>query len=94
MIKVNEYFDGKVKSLALSVAGESVTAGVMQAGEYEFNTGKREIMTVTAGSMDVKLPGSAEFKTYARGQSYEVPASSKFQLKIHGDCAYICEFKD
>ena len=94
MIKVNEYFDGEVKSLALTVGGESVTAGVMQAGEYEFNTGKREIMTVTAGSMDVKLPGSTEFKTFSRGQAYEVPASSKFQLRIKGDCAYICEFKD
>lgn len=94
MIKVNEYFDGKVKSLSLNVNGESITAGVMQPGEYEFNTGKREIMTVTAGSMDVKLPGSPEFKTYSRGQAYEVPANSKFQLRIQTDCAYTCEFKD
>lgn len=94
MIKVNEYFEGKVKSLSLTVNGENITTGVMQPGEYEFSTGRKEIMTVTAGSMDVKLPGKSDYETYTRGQSYAVPASSKFQLRIHGDCAYTCEFKD
>ncbi len=94
MIQVNEYFEGKVKSLSLIVDGEKITTGVMQPGEYEFSTGKKEIMTVTAGSMDVKLPGASEYQTFRRGQSYAVPASSKFQLRIKGDCAYTCEFKD
>ncbi|MBI3394394.1 MAG: pyrimidine/purine nucleoside phosphorylase [Spirochaetia bacterium] len=94
MIQVNEYFEGKVKSLTLDVNGEKVTSGVMAPGEYEFSTGKKEIMTVTAGAMDVKLPGESSFKTYKRGEHYTVPGNSKFQLKITSDCAYICEFKD
>jgi uncharacterized protein YaiE (UPF0345 family) len=91
MINVNEYFDGKVKSLTLSVAGNKATCGVMAAGEYEFNTGLKEIMTVVAGSMEVQLPG-ASWQTFAAGSKFEVPANSKFQLKIPADAAYLCEF--
>ncbi len=38
MIEVNEYFDGKVKSLSLHTDALPATVGVMQAGEYTFNT--------------------------------------------------------
>ena len=38
MFKVNEYFDGTVKSIALDTAQGPATIGVMAAGEYEFGT--------------------------------------------------------
>ncbi|MDH5735795.1 MAG: pyrimidine/purine nucleoside phosphorylase, partial [Gammaproteobacteria bacterium] len=38
MFNVNEYFDGKVKSLAYSVNGKPATLGVMAKGDYEFGT--------------------------------------------------------
>jgi len=41
MLDVNEYFDGKVKSIAFQTATLPATVGVMQAGEYEFNTEKK-----------------------------------------------------
>lgn len=91
MIQVNEYFDGKVKSLTLAVSGNKATCGVMVAGEYEFNTGLKEIMTVVAGSMDVQLPG-ASWENFAAGAKFEVPANSKFHLKLVADAAYLCEF--
>lgn len=36
MLKVNEYFGGTVKSIALENAEGVATIGVMEDGEYEF----------------------------------------------------------
>ena len=38
MFKVNEYFDGTVKSIAFGTAEGPATIGVMAPGEYEFGT--------------------------------------------------------
>lgn len=38
MFKVNEYFDGTVKSIAFDMTAGPATIGVMAAGEYEFGT--------------------------------------------------------
>jgi purine/pyrimidine-nucleoside phosphorylase len=92
MISVNEYFDGKVKSLTLAANGNKATCGVMNAGEYEFNTGLKEIMTIVAGSLSVQLPGSAAWQTFTAGQKFEVAANSKFNVKLDADAAYLCEF--
>jgi uncharacterized protein YaiE (UPF0345 family) len=42
MFKVNDYFDGKVKSLAFESEEGPATIGVMAAGEYEFGTSTKE----------------------------------------------------
>ena len=60
MFKSNDYFDGKVKSIAFTNEKGSATVGVMAVGEYEFGTDTIEIMTVVSGSMDIKLPHSNE----------------------------------
>jgi len=92
MFAVNEYFDGKVKSLAFTDNGKKVTMGVMAAGEYTFNTGAKEVMKVVTGSMDVKLPGASAFVTYKAGQEYNVPEKSAFDLKIKSDVSYLCYY--
>ena len=38
MFKMNQYFDGKVASLAFRTATLPATVGVMAPGEYEFGT--------------------------------------------------------
>lgn len=93
-LKVNEYFEGKVKSVSFRGTRYNSTVGVMAPGEYEFSTGKAEIMTVIAGALEVKLPGKAEWKKFAAGTRFEVDANSKFQLKVAHDTAYLCEFVD
>jgi purine/pyrimidine-nucleoside phosphorylase len=93
-LKVNEYFEGKVKSISFQGKPHSSTVGVMAPGEYEFGTGKAEIMTVISGELDVKLPGKNEWKKFVAGAKFEVAASSKFQLKVQQDSAYLCEFVD
>ena len=94
MFKVNEYFDGKVKSLGFTSDTGPATAGVMAPGEYEFGTGKKEIMTVVSGKLTVKLPGENSWKDFPKGSSFTVAPNSKFQLKVAEDTAYLCLYLD
>jgi uncharacterized protein YaiE (UPF0345 family) len=93
MFKVNEYYEGQVKSIAFDSTEGPATIGVMAAGEYEFGTQTLEIMQVISGSLTVKLPGKDGWKTYASGQTFSVPANRKFQLKVAGASAYLCLYK-
>jgi len=93
MFKVNEYFDGKVKSLTFTSPEGPATVGVMAAGEYEFGTGSIEIMTVVSGVMDIKLPGSDNWKTIQAGESFEVAANVKFGVRMQVETAYLCLYK-
>ncbi len=94
MFKTNEYFDGKVKSIAFTAPESPATVGVMAPGEYEFGTGKKEIMTVVSGKLAVKLPGETAWKDFSKGSTFMVPPNSKFQLKVAEDTAYLCLYVD
>ena len=93
MFQVNEYFNGTVKSIAFTGEEGPATVGVMAPGEYEFGTAKREIMHVVSGELNVKLPGSEVFETFKTGSQFNVPANSKFQLKVVVETAYLCEYR-
>ena len=93
MVTVNEYFEGKVKSLIINSAEGKKTIGVMQAGEYEFNTDTKETMTVVSGTMSVYLPEYDEWEDFGPGSSFGVPEKSKFKVKINEDAAYLCAYK-
>lgn len=90
MFKVNEYFDGKVKSLAFTLPDGPATVGVMAPGEYEFGTSTKEIMTVVAGKLTVKLPGSKSWKDFVKNETFVVEANQRFQLKVETETAYLC----
>jgi len=92
MVVVNEYFEGKVKSLSLHGSSGKETVGVMLVGEYTFNTQLREIVTVMSGSMTVLLPDSEEWQLIEKFERFDVPANSTFQLKIYADTAYLCQY--
>lgn len=89
----NIYFDGKVTSRTVIFPdGERKTLGIMLPGDYEFGTGDKEIMEILAGNMDVKLPGSDAWLTITGGQTFEVPANSKFQLSVREVSDYCCSY--
>jgi purine/pyrimidine-nucleoside phosphorylase len=92
MIKLNEYFDGKVKSLALQNSDGNSTIGVMAPGEYEFGTSTVEHMTVVSGSLTVKLPGQSDWKTFKANDTFIVDKDQKFQLKVSEHSAYLCKY--
>lgn len=93
MFKTNEYFDGNVKSIAFNAFDGDATIGVMAAGEYTFGTSTIELMTVTCGQMQVKLPGSNEWKTYHASETFRVEAKQSFAVKVDQDTAYLCIYK-
>jgi len=90
MFKTNEYFDGKVKSIAFQTETLPATIGVMAPGDYEFGTAAKEQMTVVSGALSAKLPGASEFQTFGAGDSFDVPADSKFNVKVACETAYLC----
>lgn len=92
MLDVNEYFDGKVKSIALQTQTLPATVGVMAPGDYTFGTGAKEIMEVVCGELEVKLPGSDTWETFINGQVFEVEPNSSFDLKVKIDTAYLCKY--
>jgi uncharacterized protein YaiE (UPF0345 family) len=93
MFKVNEYFNGKVKSLTFESIAGPATIGVMAPGEYEFGTSTLEIMQVISGKLKVKLPGKKTWRSYGPGKTFAVPAKKKFQLQVSEESAYLCLYK-
>jgi uncharacterized protein YaiE (UPF0345 family) len=93
MLKVNEYYDGQVKSIAFKTPEGPATVGVMAKGEYEFGTSAKEILTILSGNVTVKLPGSGVWKDFKESETFVVETGQKFQLKISDDVAYICLYR-
>lgn len=93
MLKVNEYFEGRVKSIALDNQEGNATIGVMEPGEYEFGTSPVEHMTVISGLLNVLLPDAQDWRDYGTGETFIVPANRKFQLKVQQQTAYYCRYE-
>lgn len=93
MFKTNEYFDGKVMSIAFETEEGPATIGVMKAGEYEFGTDTIEHMTVTSGKMEVLQPNETEWKTYTEFETFIVEKGVKFKVKMLSDTSYRCLYK-
>lgn len=92
MIKANEYFDGNVKSLGYANGANNSSVGVMEEGEYLFNTGKPEIMSVIEGELQALLPETSEWKSFKTGEKFNVPGDSSFKVKSVGNTAYLCQY--
>ncbi len=91
--KANIYFDGKVTSRTVKFAdGSTKTLGFMMPGEYTFATESKESMQILAGDLDVQLPGKESRITVCTGDSFEVPANSKFSLIIKSPTDYCCSY--
>lgn len=93
MLKVNEYFDGKVMSIALQTETLPATVGVMEPGDYEFGTSQKEVMTIVSGKMEVLLPGGEEWQNFTNGESFEIEANVKFKVRLSGQTAYFCTYE-
>jgi hypothetical protein len=91
--KANVYFDGKVTSRTILFPdGSKKTLGIMLPGEYEFSTEHREFMELLAGDLEVLLPGCDRWQTLQGGDSFEVPARAKFNLKVKSITDYCCSY--
>jgi uncharacterized protein YaiE (UPF0345 family) len=93
MFTVNQYFDGKVASLAFQTESLPATVGVMAIGEYTFDTSQKETMSVVSGALTVKLPNINHWKTFTAGESFIVEAGQSFQLQVNTETAYLCTYE-
>lgn len=91
--KANVYFNGNVSSRTIKFAdGTSKTLGFMLPGEYIFNTADKELMEIIDGDLQVMLPDNNEWLTVKGGESFHVPANTKFTVKIQTPTDYCCSF--
>jgi len=93
--KANIYFDGSVTSRTINFAdGSMKTLGLMQPGEYHFNTAKKEHMEILQGEVKVQLAGEAEWNKYNAGDTFEIKANSSFKITAVVLSDYCCSFID
>ncbi|MBD3611606.1 MAG: pyrimidine/purine nucleoside phosphorylase [Hydrogenovibrio crunogenus] len=91
----NVYYDGKVSSRTVLFAdGSKKTLGLLLPGEYEFGTEAAEIMEMLAGDVDVLLPGETKWQSLSAGESFNVPANSKFGINVKTVADYCCSYID
>ena len=92
-IEGNSYFGGAVTSRTLHFLDETKkTLGFMQIGEYTFGTVEAELMEITTGELDVKLPNSEAWISIKGGESFNVPANSSFEVKAKSMIDYCCSY--
>ena len=93
VVEGNSYFDGKVTSRTVLFGdGSRKTLGFMLPGEYEFGTDAAELMEITSGELDVRLPESDSWSAVSGGESFSVPANSKFQVRVKTVTDYCCSY--
>jgi len=93
MFKTNEYYDGKVKSIAFDTYEGPATAGVMAPGEYEFGTSSIEHMTVTSGKLNIMFPECKTWQAYKPFESFVVEKGVKFKVKVDAETSYLCLYR-
>ncbi len=95
LAKANVYFDGRVVSHTVLFAdGSKKTLGLIYPGEYQFPTQAAERMDVTAGACKVRLFKESDWKEYAAGSFFKVPANSGFDISVDsGILEYVCSFE-
>ena len=64
----------------------------MLPGNYEFNTDDKEIMEIISGDLDVSLPDGDGWINVHGGDFFEVPAKSRFELRVNKITDYCCSF--
>ncbi|BDV42879.1 UPF0345 protein [Geotalea uraniireducens] len=91
--EANIYFGGAVTSRTIIFAdGTKKTLGVMQPGEYTFNTDAAELMEFLAGELEYRIGDSGPWLPMRAGESFTVPAKSAFTMKVATVADYCCSF--
>ncbi len=94
LTRANVYFDGKCVSHSFVLAdGTRKSAGVVLPGCLTFGTDSPETMECVAGACRVRTQGETQWKDYAAGESFSVPAGSRFEIEVAGEpFHYVCHY--
>jgi uncharacterized protein YaiE (UPF0345 family) len=91
--KANIFADGKCVSHTLHFAdGSRKTVGVILPSTLVFNTGVAEIMEGVAGSCEYRLDHSETWLKSGAGETFSVPAQTRFEIRTNEGYHYICHF--
>ena len=91
--EANIYFDGKVTSRTILFPdGSRKTLGILLPGEYEFSTDEKEIVELFNGSLEFSLSDDQGWVAVGAGESFEVPAQSKFKVNVKELTDYCCSY--
>lgn len=93
VVKKANVFEGKcVSHTVLFADGAKKTLGVIFPATLSFSTGAEEVMETVSGSCRYRLAG-AEWLSIGEGQSFNVPANSKFDIEVTDEpYHYVCHF--
>ena len=90
--EANILFEGNITSRSILFEdGSRKTLGIMLPGEYELNSIHEEIMEIKRGELEVMLPAQ-EWKKVVGPSTFNVPANSKFKLRLHTLTEYCASF--
>ena len=93
--KASVYFDGAVTSrTVIDKDGTRRTLGIMMPGSYTFGTEQAEHMEILSGDVEVQLPDDSNIEHIKGGEYFEVPANSKFDIKVNEITDYCCTYID
>lgn len=91
--KGNIYFGGKCISHNLGFPdGTKKTIGVIMPSMVTFTTDVPEIMEIVDGTCRARVGEEGEWKDYAGGQRFQVPARTSFDLEAYEPVHYVCHF--
>ena len=91
----NIYFEGRVISRNIFFKdGSKKTLGVMLVGEYQFNTGAREVLEIISGKLNFKVDDSDDWQLINEGMSFNIPKKSSFKVKVLELVNYTCSYFD
>ncbi len=91
--KASVYFDGKCVSHALTLAdGTKKSVGVVLPAELTFSTAAAEIMECVAGACEYRLAGTDAWVRSAAGDSFQIAAHSRFDIRVTEPYHYICHY--
>ena len=91
--QANVYYEGKVTSRTVLFAdGTRKTLGIILPGKYSFGTAEKEHMEILGGMLRALLPGESAWQSFGEGQTFEVPANSRFECEAEGVCDYCCSY--
>ncbi len=91
--KANIFSDDRCVSHTLHFAdGSRKTVGVILPSTLVFNTGAAEVMEGVAGSCEYRLDSSQPWSKSGAGETFNVPANSRFEIRTGEGYHYICHF--
>lgn len=91
--QANVYFDGKCISHSFTLSdGTQKSVGVVLPATLTFGTAAAEIMECVAGACEYRLDGVEDWRSCKVGESFQIPANSKFDIRVEQAFHYICHY--